>query len=60
MFEAGYATKMGIPVVVFADKLDDEGGKMLLGTGSDHSSDLSTAVYKAQWAAAFRAEEREK
>jgi hypothetical protein len=60
VFEAGYATKMDIPVVVFADKLDEEGGKMLLGTGSDHSSDLSTAVYKAQWAAAFRAEEREK
>ena len=59
VFETGYATKIGIPVVVYADKLDDEGGKMLLGSGSDHSADLSTAVYKAQWAAAFRAAGRE-
>lgn len=60
LFEAGYATKMGIPVVVFADTLNEEGGKMLLGSGSDHAADLSTAVYKAQWAAAFRAAERQR
>ena len=60
LFEAGYATRMGIPVVVFADTLNEEGGKMLLGSGSEHFADLSTAVYKAQWAAAFRAADREK
>lgn len=60
VFETGYATKMGIPVVVFAAKLDEEGSKMLLGSGSNHFADLSTAVYKAQWAAAFRAETRER
>ena len=60
IFEAGYATKMGIPLVVYASKLDDEGGKMLVGSGAEFFDDLSTAVYKAQWAAAFHAHERER
>lgn len=54
VFEIGWATKMGIPVVMYAEHLDAEGSKMLLGTGTDHHDDLSTAVYRAQWAAAFR------
>lgn len=60
IFEAGYATKMGIPVVIYASKLDEEGGKMLVGSGGEYVDDLSTAVYKAQWAAAFHAQDRER
>lgn len=56
VFEAGYATKMGIPVIIYATKLDEEGGKMLVGSGGVFFDDLTTAVYKAQWAAAFHAE----
>ena len=58
VFEVGWATKMGVPVVMYAEHLDAEGSKMLLGTGAYHYDDLSTAVYKAQWAAAFRAARR--
>ncbi|MCZ1075605.1 PfkB family carbohydrate kinase [Rhodococcus sp. A5(2022)] len=58
VFEAGYATKMGIPVVIYAENLDAEGAKMLIGSGAQHFTDLSTAVYKAQWAAAAQAVER--
>lgn len=58
VFEVGWATKIGIPVVFYAEHMDDEGSKMLLGTGAEHYDDLSTAVYKAQWAAAFRAASR--
>lgn len=58
VFEVGWATKMGIPVVTYAEHLDTEGSKMLLGTGSLYYADLSTAVYQAQWAAAFRAASR--
>jgi hypothetical protein len=59
VFEVGWATKMGIPVVMYTEQLDTEGSKMLLGTGAQHYDDLSTAVYKAQWAAAFRAAARD-
>jgi nucleoside 2-deoxyribosyltransferase len=60
VFEIGCATKMNIPTVMYAEHLDAEGSKMLLGTGTQHYDDLSTAVYKAQWAAAFRAAARER
>lgn len=59
VFEVGWATKSGIPVVMYAEHLDTEGSKMLLGTGAEHYDDLSTAVYKAQWAAAFRSAARQ-
>jgi hypothetical protein len=59
VFEVGWATKMAIPVVMYAEHLDTEGSKMLLGSGTQHYDDLSTAVYKAQWAAAFHAAARE-
>lgn len=55
VFEVGWARKMDVPVVMYAEHLDTEGSKMLIGTGAQHYDDLSTAVYKAQWAAAFRA-----
>ncbi|MDV8008960.1 PfkB family carbohydrate kinase [Rhodococcus sp. IEGM 1318] len=60
VFEAGYATKMGIPVVIYAERLNTEGAKMLIGSGAQYFTDLSTAVYKAQWEAAIAATERGK
>ena len=51
IFEAGYATSLGIPVVGCAESVDPEGLKMLAGTGAIITDDISTAVYKAVWAA---------
>lgn len=51
MFEAGYATRMGLPVVGYADRSYDESVKMPRGTGAEIHDDLSTAVYRAIWAA---------
>lgn len=51
MFEAGYATRMTIPVVGYAENSDDESVKMPRGTGAEIHDDLSTAVYRAAWAA---------
>lgn len=51
IFEAGYATSLGIPVVGCAESVDPEGLKMLSGTGAKITGDISTAVYQAVWAA---------
>jgi hypothetical protein len=51
VFETGYATKMDMPVVCFAEHIDNEGYKMLAGTGAEITADLSTAIYHAIWAA---------
>jgi len=51
IFEAGYATSRRTPLVCFAESIDHEGYKMLAGTGAEITSDLSTAVYHAMWAA---------
>lgn len=51
IFEAGYATKLGIPVVGYAERFSNEGRKMFVGTGATLLIDLSTAVYTAMWAA---------
>ncbi len=50
LFEAGYATAIGIPVVGYAETPDPEGWKMLEGTGAELHDDLSTASYRAVWA----------
>jgi hypothetical protein len=57
LFEAGYATLMGLPVVTYAENADAEAYKMLVGTGADVHSDLSTSVYRAVWAAMRHAAE---
>jgi nucleoside 2-deoxyribosyltransferase len=54
LFEVGWATNAGIPVVGFADNLTDHRWTMLRGTGSHVTSDLSSAVYTAAWAALGR------
>jgi hypothetical protein len=51
IFEAGYATKLGIPVVGYAERFSSEGRKMFAGTGATLLNDLPTAVYTATWAA---------
>lgn len=50
IFEIGWARKRGIPVVGLAENLDEEGAKMLLGSGVVILKDLSSAVYRALWA----------
>jgi hypothetical protein len=49
MFEVGYATAKGIPVVGYAERQDTEGWKMLKGTGAEIHTDLSTSAYRAIW-----------
>lgn len=55
VFEVGWATREGIPVIGFADSVDDHGWTMIRGTGSRVVSDLASAVYSAAWAAMRRA-----
>lgn len=54
VFEVGWAAREGIPVVGFADNVDDHGWTMIRGTGTRVVSDLSAAVYGAAWAAVRR------
>lgn len=49
MFEVGYATSRGTPVIGYAERQDTEGWKMLKGTGAEIHTDLSTAAYRAIW-----------
>jgi pfkB family carbohydrate kinase/Nucleoside 2-deoxyribosyltransferase len=51
LFEAGWATSHGIPIVGYAERLNPEACKMLLGTGAELHDDLSSAVYRSIWAA---------
>ena len=51
MFEVGYATDRRCPVVGYAQSTNVEGRKLLEGTGAEVHADLSTAVYRAVWAA---------
>ena len=50
-FEAGWASRIGLPVVVVSSDNDKGRYTMLRGTGACVVDDLSTAVYKAVWAA---------
>jgi hypothetical protein len=51
VYEVGYAHRHGLPVVGYLQGPDDEGTKMLVGTGAELHSDLSSALYRAVWAA---------
>lgn len=51
LFEVGWATGAGIPVVGLAEHPKDHAWTMVRGTGSTVVADLSTAVYRAAWAA---------
>lgn len=48
-FEAGYAVKKGIPVVVLAQNVRDEDLKMLIGTKCEVVDDFASAIYRALW-----------
>ncbi|NQX30079.1 nucleoside 2-deoxyribosyltransferase [Microbacteriaceae bacterium VKM Ac-2854] len=49
VFEAGWATARGIPVVAAGGIGHQEGATMLLGTGAEQHADLTTAMYRAIW-----------
>jgi nucleoside 2-deoxyribosyltransferase len=50
VFEAGWANRDGMPIVVYTEDPDREDLKMLRGTGAEVHTDLATAVYRAMWA----------
>nr|WP_300148922.1 PfkB family carbohydrate kinase [Propionicimonas sp.] len=49
LFEAGWATAHGIPVVAAGGIGYQGGATMLLGTGAEHHADYVTAMYRAIW-----------
>ncbi|WP_155944016.1 PfkB family carbohydrate kinase [Mycobacterium sp. 360MFTsu5.1] len=51
LFEVGWATRAGIPVVGFAEHPDEHAWTMARGTGAVVVSDLSTALYGSIWSA---------
>ncbi|MEZ0355397.1 PfkB family carbohydrate kinase [Mycobacterium sp. SA01] len=51
VFEIGWATHAGIPVIGFAELPDDHAWTMARGTGSVITNDLSSALYQSVWAA---------
>lgn len=54
VFETGWATNAGIPVVGFTAHPELHDWTMLRGTGAEISSDLTSAVHLAAWAAIHR------
>jgi nucleoside 2-deoxyribosyltransferase len=54
VFETGWATNAGIPVVGFTAHPELHDWTMLRGTGAKVSSDLTSAVHLAAWAAISR------
>lgn len=51
IFETGWATRYGIPVVGFTAHPDSHDWTMLRGTGGILTSDLTSAIHSAAWAA---------
>lgn len=51
IFEVGWAVAKRIPVVGFGNAVEKEGMKMLGGSSVELHRDLSTACYRAAWAA---------
>lgn len=49
LFEVGYARKLGIPVVAFAQSESEEALKMLQGTGCQIVQDFASAIYRLKW-----------
>lgn len=49
LFEIGYARRMGIPVHVYAEKVEGENCKMILGSGCRMHQDFATAIYETAW-----------
>ncbi|HEV7255416.1 MAG TPA: nucleoside 2-deoxyribosyltransferase [Mesorhizobium sp.] len=51
LFEVGYARSNGIPVIMLAENVREGDLTMFSGTGCEVVPDVSTAAYKAVWAA---------
>ncbi|OFB42584.1 hypothetical protein BA059_05105 [Mycolicibacterium sp. (ex Dasyatis americana)] len=51
LFEVGWATRAGIPVVGFAEHPDEHTWTMARGTGAVVVNDLSAALYSSIWSA---------
>ncbi|TKJ95541.1 hypothetical protein PlfCFBP13513_17095 [Plantibacter flavus] len=49
LFETGWATARGIPVVTAGGISHAEGATMLVGTGAEQHADFTTAMYRAIW-----------
>ena len=49
IFELGYAHAKGIPVVAFAQSMNEEDMKMIVGSGAHVVSDFTTAVFMTAW-----------
>ena len=54
LYEAGWSHHKGLPVVCFLHGMGREGAKMLVGSGAELHDDLSSALYRAVWAAQAR------
>ena len=52
VFEVGWATKAGLPVVAFCERCSQADLTMVIGSGANVYDDLSSAVYAAIWAGA--------
>lgn len=50
VFEVGWATKAGLPVVAFCQRCSEADLTMVVGSGTALYDDLSSAVYAAIWA----------
>ncbi|GAA2396359.1 PfkB family carbohydrate kinase [Mycolicibacterium llatzerense] len=51
VYEVGWAHRHQLPVVGFLNTAGHEGTKMLVGSGAELHEDLSSALYRAVWAA---------
>lgn len=49
VFEAGYAKKLGIPIVALAENAKEEDLKMFGGSGAQICADFTTAIYQTIW-----------
>ena len=50
LFEVGYATKIGKPVIAFAQNVKDEDLKMVIGSRCEVTDDFVSAIYRTIWA----------
>ena len=50
VFEVGWATRAGLPVVAFCERCTAADTTMIVGSGATLHDDLSSAVYAAIWA----------
>ncbi|WP_417447820.1 PfkB family carbohydrate kinase [Idiomarina abyssalis] len=49
LFELGYATSLGLPIVAYGETVTEEQLKMLEGTGAYIYEDFATALYNVTW-----------